>query len=107
MHKVAVKSVKLGSTSQQQSRSFVKNVPLVSVKVIRDKLHAYHAAQVNLMMLMVQLRANHVQSQHISVKKEETVVVFIVRWDGFLKRAVLDVKPVVRVHLVMDVNHAQ
>jgi hypothetical protein len=39
-----------------------KIVPLVLVKVIKVKRRAYHAVQVNSMMLTVRLHANHVQS---------------------------------------------
>jgi hypothetical protein len=61
-----------------------KIVPLVLIKVMKDRRRAYHAVQVNSTMLTVQLHANHVQRRRILVKKEETVVVFIVPWDGHL-----------------------
>ena len=85
----------------------MKTVPLVLVRVIQVKHRVYSAAQANSMRLLVPTNANHVQSQRILVKREETVVVFIVQWDGFLPRAVLNVKPVVRGRLATDANHAR
>ena len=71
-------------------------VQLGLVKVTKDKLRVQNAARANLMTFLTRRHANNVQSQRISMAKEETVVALIVQWVGCPKMAVRNAKRAVR-----------
>ena len=81
--------------------------PLVSVKVIQDKLRASHAAPVSSTMLRVLLVANCVSIRRTLVKREETAVASIAQPVGRPKTAVRNAWRAARARLVWAVKIAQ
>jgi hypothetical protein len=62
--------------------------PLVLVKAMQGKLHAFHAALVNSTMLRVLLFAKHVSIRRTMGTKKETAVAPIVQQVGLRQKAV-------------------
>ena len=72
----------------------VKIVPLDAVKMMKDKLPAYHAALVNSTIFLVLVPVNYVSTRLTLAEKEETVVALNARLDGRPKKtAVPNAKP--------------
>ena len=77
---------------------------LVLVKVIQDKLRAFHAVPVNSTTMQVLLVANCVSIRRTLVAKEETVVALIAQLDGRPKTAVRNVPRAVQVRSALGVS---
>ena len=82
----------------------VKIVPLDAVKMMKDKLPAYHAALVNSTIFLVLVPVNYVSTRLTLAEKEETVVALNARLDGRPKTAVLNVPRAVRGRTVLVVK---
>ena len=78
----------------------VLGAQLVTAKAIKDKRRVLNVARVNLMTMLMQRRANFVQTRHSLVAKEETKVALLAQRAGRPKTAVPNAPRAVRVRLV-------
>ena len=84
----------------------VWDAQLVTAKVIKDKRRVLNVARVNLMTMLMQRRANFVQTRHSLVAKEETKVALLAQRAGRPKTAVPNAPRAVRGRLALGVKIA-